>query len=163
MYTGTKTRVSNMVFGKESKGERDRNLIVLKSDAQKKDEASKSDKVICSHTIMLELCRTIPEVGTAVLLDEMAKFSKLDFHNYGTFSPRDVEKIVTTLSPSMFSTLSPYTEKEVQVAQLFAKQANTPSSITRLSQLALSLYEQARALKNNEELISKLEFVLSVY
>lgn len=37
-------------------------------------EVGKSNKVICSHTIMSELCKSIPEVGTAVLLDEMAKF-----------------------------------------------------------------------------------------
>ena len=140
LYTGTKSKVSKLMFGEGKNSEKDRNLIVLKPDVPKKGE-TKTDKVICSHTIMLELCKTIPEVGTAVLLDEMAKFSKLDFHNYGTFSPRDIEKIVTTLSPSMFSTVIPYTEKEIQLAQLFAKQANTPSSIARLSKLIISLYE----------------------
>lgn len=153
-YLGAQTRVSNLIFGKQAEPVIDRNLIVLKSDVPKKEEAaSKNEKVICSHTIMLELCKTIPEIGAAVLLDEMAKFSKLDFHNYGTFSPRDVEKIVTTLSPSMFFTVMPYTEKEIQLAHMFAKQANAPSSIARLSQLAMSLYEQARKLKQNEELI----------
>jgi len=32
-----------------------------------------------------------------------------------------------------------------------------------LTQLALNLYEQAKKVKNNEELISQLDFVLSVY
>jgi hypothetical protein len=108
------------MFGQETEPVKDRNLIVLKPESAK-NEPAKNDKVICSHTIMLELCKSIPEVGAAVLLDEMAKFSTLDFHNYGTFSPRDVEKIVMTLSPAMFSTVQPYTEKEIQLAQLFAK------------------------------------------
>ena len=82
---------------------------------------------------MSELCKSIPEVGTAVLLDEMAKLQNLDFHNYGTFSPRDVEMIVKTLSPSMFTSLRPYTEKEVRLAELFSKQAKTPNSIARLT------------------------------
>jgi hypothetical protein len=112
---------------------------------------------------MSELCKSIPEVGTAVLLDEMAKLQNLDFHNYGTFSPRDVEMIVKTLSPSMFTSVRPYTEKEVRLAELFSKQAKTPNSIARLTQLTLNLYEQAKRIKNNEELIAKLEFALSVY
>jgi len=96
-------------------------LIVLSQQVTDQYTKKSSDKVICSHTIMSELCKTIPEVGTAVLLDENAKFQNLDFHNYGTFSPRDVEKIATTLSPQMFSTVHPYTEKEIQLALLFAQ------------------------------------------
>ena len=48
-------------------------MIVLKLN-EGNAEVGKSNKVICSHTIMSELCKSIPEVGTAVLLDEMAKF-----------------------------------------------------------------------------------------
>ena len=71
--------------------------------------------------------------------------------------------IVKTLSPTMFSTVKPYTEKEVKLAELFSKQAKTPNSIARLTQLTLELYEQAKRIKNNEEIIAKLEFALSIY
>lgn len=107
-------------------------LIVLKQSPAPHGPPKES-KVICSHTIMSELCKNIPEVGSAVLLDEMAKFQKLDFYNYGTFSPRDVEQIATTLSPQMFMTVKPYTDKEIQLAKLFQKQVKTPSAVTRLS------------------------------
>lgn len=62
-----------MVKGKTDPKEQESNLIVLKLN-EGNAEVGKSSKIICSHTIMSELCKSIPEVGTAVLLDEMAKF-----------------------------------------------------------------------------------------
>ena len=67
---------------------------------------------------MIQLCKVVPEIGTAVLLDEKGKFSDLDFHNYGTFSPRDIKTIANTLSPQMFTVIKPYSDHEQKLAQI---------------------------------------------
>ena len=81
---------------------------------------------------MIELCKVVPEIGSAVLLDERAKFANLDFHNYGTFSPRDVKTIANTLNPSLFTTVKPYNDKEINLAQLFtASQSTMPKGLAK--------------------------------
>lgn len=78
---------------------------------------------------MIELCKVVPEIGTAVLLDEKGKFSNLDFHNYGTFSPRDIEKIANTLRPQMFTVIKPYADHELKRAQQTVKNEKIPSTL----------------------------------
>jgi hypothetical protein len=109
---------------------------------------------------MSELCRSVPELGSAVLLDECAKFKNLDFFSYGLFTPRDVEKIA--LSLDMFNVVHPYSDQEILAAQLLQKQSHRPE-LSKLATLAMSIYEQIKVLQNNEELIQKFELVLAIY
>ena len=78
---------------------------------------------------MIELCKVVPEIGTSVLLDEKGKFSNLDFHNYGTFSPRDIATIANTLRPQLFTVIKPYADHELKRAQETVQKENIPSTL----------------------------------
>lgn len=45
-------------------------------------------RIVCSHHIMVELNRVLPQVPHAILHDET--LPELDFKVYGTFTPEDV-------------------------------------------------------------------------